>query len=91
MFGDIVQFVRGMANLFYTNASLIVNGLGINYRDKLDFLRLFYQARLTTFTSKNIKSIFQTARIIPFDPQNVLSRLKVNIPNSSSQLQNPDN
>jgi hypothetical protein len=80
-----------MANLFYTNVRLVVNGLGINYIDKLDFLRLFYQARLTTFTSNNIKSILQTARIIPFDPQNVLSRLKVNILNSLSQPQNPDN
>jgi hypothetical protein len=57
-----------MANLFYTNASLVVNGFGINYIDKLDFLRLFYQARLTIFTSKNIKSIFQTAGIVSFDP-----------------------
>jgi hypothetical protein len=71
-----------MANLFYTNASLVVNGIKINYIDKLDFLRLFYQARLTTFTSKNIKSISQTAGIVPFDLQNVLSRLKVSIPSS---------
>jgi hypothetical protein len=56
-----------MANLFYTNASLVVNSFGINSIDKLDFLRLFYQTRLTTFISKNIKSIFQTARIVSFD------------------------
>ena len=66
----------------YSNRyNLVVNSLGINYIDKLDFLKLFYKARLTTFTSKNIKNIFQTAGIISFDPQNVLSRLKVNIPN----------
>ena len=55
-FSPTLQFVHGMANLFYTNASLVVNGLKINYINKLDFLRLFYQTRLTTFTSKNIKA-----------------------------------
>jgi hypothetical protein len=43
-------------------------GLGINHIDKLDFLRLFYQARFTTFISKNIKSVFQTVGIVLFDP-----------------------
>ena len=66
-------------------------GLGINHIDKLDFLRLFYQTRLTTFTSKNIKSAFQTIGIIPFNPQKVLSRLKVRTPNPLPQPQNPDN
>jgi len=66
-------------------------GLGINHIDKLDFLSLLYQARLTTFTSKNIKSAFQTVGIVPFDPQKVLSRLKVRTPNPPPQPQNLDN
>jgi len=57
----------------------------------LDFLRLFYQARLTTFTSKNIKSVFQTVKIVLFDPQKLLSRLKIRTPRPPPQLQNPDN
>ena len=68
-----------------------MTGLGINYIDKLDFLRLFYQARLITFTSKNIKSAFQTVGIILFNPQKVLSRLKVRTPSPPPQPQNPDN
>jgi hypothetical protein len=55
-------------------------GYGINYIDKLDFLRLFYQARLTIFTFKNIKSVFLTVGIILFNLQKVLSRLKVKTP-----------
>ena len=69
-----------------------IAGLGVNHIDKPDFLRLFYQARHTTFTSKNIKSAFQTVGIVPFDPQKVLSRLKVRTPSPPPPpLQNSDN
>jgi hypothetical protein len=66
-------------------------GLGINHIDKPDFLRLLYQARHTTFTSENIKSAFQAVGIIPFNPQEVLSRPKVRTPSPSQQSQNPGN
>jgi hypothetical protein len=60
--------------------------LGIHYIEKLDFLVLFQQARAIVFTSKNIKSVFQAVGILPFDPQKVLSRLKVSILNPQLQL-----
>jgi hypothetical protein len=54
--------------------------LGIYHIDKPDFLVLLQQTRAIALTSKNIKSAFQTVGILPFDPQKVLSRLKVKIP-----------
>ena len=60
--------------------------LGIYYIDKPDFLVLYQQARATTLISKNIKKAFQTVGILPFDPQKVLSRLKIRTPNPGPQL-----
>jgi hypothetical protein len=52
--------------------------LGIYHIDKPDFLILFQQAWIIALTLKNIKSAFQAVGILLFDPQKVLSRLKVN-------------
>jgi hypothetical protein len=60
--------------------------LGIYHIEKLNFLVLFQQARAIALTSKNIKSAFQAVRILPFDPQKVLSRLKVRTPSPQLQL-----
>ena len=59
--------------------------LGIYHIDKPDFLVLFQQARIIALTPKNIKSAFQAVGILPFDPQKVLSRLKVRTPSPRPQ------
>ncbi|MGH9747601.1 MAG: hypothetical protein ACRD59_16015 [Candidatus Acidiferrales bacterium] len=46
---------------------------------KTDFLPAFFIAFQATLTEKNIKGGFQGAGLIPFDLENVLSRLDVNL------------
>ena len=47
--------------------------LGIYHIDKSDFLILYQQACTITFIEKNIKSVFQAVRLVPYDPEKVLS------------------
>lgn len=76
--------------------------LGVCHIDKPMFLELFLQAHTKTFNSKNIKSGFAAAGLVPLDPNRVLARLQVKVrtpspvpvigqPNSTLPLKTPLN
>ena len=56
--------------------------LGINYIDKSDFLQLYLRARIVTYSSNTIQNGFKATGLVPFNPDEVLSRLYI-------QLQTP--
>src|SRR4051794_18637947 len=43
--------------------------------DKPDFLEMYIQARALIFSEKTIKNAFKATGIVPFNPDNVLSKL----------------
>ncbi|EDN06237.1 acetyl-CoA hydrolase [Histoplasma mississippiense (nom. inval.)] len=49
--------------------------LGINHIDKEEFLALYPAAQIQALTESNIKSGFRAAGLVPYDPEQVLSRL----------------
>ena len=51
----------------------------INYVSKLEFLYAFREAFFTSITEKNIQGGFAGARIVPFDPERVLSKLDIKL------------
>jgi len=51
--------------------------VGINYINKLNFLALYQQARVTILTQDNIKSSFIATRLVLFNPDRVLSELHI--------------
>ena len=53
--------------------------VGISHIDKDDFLTLYQEIRLAVFQSGTIQSGFRATRIVPFDPDRVLSELHVQI------------
>jgi len=53
--------------------------LGVYHIDKPRFLELLLEARRTTFSAKNITSGFRATGLLPFDPNQVLSRLQTKI------------
>ena len=53
--------------------------VGIHYIDKPLFLELLLEAYTKTFTSINIKSSFKAIGLIPLDPSQVLTRLRVRV------------
>jgi hypothetical protein len=53
--------------------------LGYNHIDKLDFLKAYPAARQQVFTIQNIQSGFRAAGILPFDPEEVLKELNIQI------------
>ena len=55
---------------------------GINHVDKDDFLELYIPAREATYSSHTIQSGFRATGLVPFEPEEVLSRLHI-------QLQTP--
>ncbi len=55
---------------------------GINYIDKNDFLELYIQARIATYSPSTIQSGFRATKLVPFDPDEVFDRLHI-------QLQTP--
>ena len=55
---------------------------GINHIDKDDFLQLYLQARAATYSSSTIQSGFRATGLVPFEPDEVLSQLHI-------QLQTP--
>jgi len=61
--------------------------LGIYHIDKLDFLILYQHSRTITFTDKNIKSAFQAVGLVPYNPEKVLSLLKIKTPSPLLQPQ----
>ena len=51
----------------------------INYVSKLEFLCSFRDAFFASITEKNIQGGFTGARLVPFDPERVLSKLDVKL------------
>ncbi|EDN10036.1 hypothetical protein HCAG_05839 [Histoplasma mississippiense (nom. inval.)] len=49
--------------------------LGINHIDKEEFLALYPAAQMQALTENNIKSSFRAAGLVPYNPEQVLSRL----------------
>ena len=52
---------------------------GINHVDKDDFLDLYLQARIATYSPSTIQSGFRATGLVPFDPDEVLSRLHIQL------------
>jgi len=52
---------------------------GINHVDKDDFLELYLKARAMTYNQTTIQSGFRATGLVPFDPDEVLSRLHIQI------------
>ena len=61
----------------YGNAVEAQMRAGINHIDKNDFTVLYQQARTTSFSPATILSGFKSTGLVPFDPDQVLSRLDV--------------
>ena len=53
--------------------------LGINHIDKLDFLEAYPYARIKAFKSETIKNSFTAAGLVPYNPDQVLSRLNIHL------------
>jgi hypothetical protein len=52
---------------------------GINHIDKQDFLTMYPVARTESQTANNISSAFRATGIVPYNPDQVLSRLNISI------------
>jgi hypothetical protein len=50
-------------------------GLGINHIDKDEFLTIYSRVRTEALNEKNIQSGFRATGLVPYDPEQVLSRL----------------
>jgi hypothetical protein len=64
--------------------------LGINHIDKSEFLVAYQQARLVALSSSNIRSGFTATGIVPYNPDQVLSRLQVKPRTPTPPLQSDD-
>jgi hypothetical protein len=53
--------------------------LGFNYIDKFDFLEAYPQACTAIFSADNIRSGFSATRLIPLNPDQVLSQLNIQL------------
>jgi hypothetical protein len=65
--------------------------LGVDYIDKLEFLDLYQQARPEALHERNIRSGFTATGLIPYDPERVLSILRVPVQTPSPVLVPQDN
>jgi hypothetical protein len=63
--------------------------VGVNHIDKPLFLELYYEAHKKTFTPSNIQSGFRATGLVPFNPDHVLSKLKVQV-RTPSPLPTPE-
>jgi hypothetical protein len=52
---------------------------GVNHIDKQDFLEAYYNARKETMTQANISSSFAATRVLPYDPERVLTKLNTQL------------
>ncbi|CAP79192.1 Pc06g01990 [Penicillium rubens Wisconsin 54-1255] len=52
---------------------------GSNHIDKLDFLKAYPTARMEAFKSETVKNSFQSAGLIPFAPERVISKLNIRL------------
>lgn len=53
--------------------------LGINHIDKLDFLEAYSHAQTEAFKPGTIKSSFAAAGSVPYDPNQVISKLDIRL------------
>lgn len=53
--------------------------LGINHIDKLDFFFTYPQARVDAYKQTTIQNSFRAAGLVPIDPQQVLSKLNIQL------------
>jgi hypothetical protein len=60
--------------------------MGINHINKDDFTVLYQQARTTSFTPTTVLSGFRATRLVPFDLDQVLSRLDIRLRTPSPLL-----
>ena len=51
----------------------------VNHIDKHDFLEAYYATHIETMNQANIKSSFTATRVIPYDPERVLSKLNTQL------------
>jgi hypothetical protein len=51
----------------------------LHHVDKIDFLNILLPVQLQTYSAQNIKSGFSHAGIVPYNPQKVLCRLKLQV------------
>jgi hypothetical protein len=49
--------------------------VGVNYIDKVDFLRAYYTARIAAITTSTIRSGFVATGLVLYDPDRVLTKL----------------
>ena len=52
---------------------------GINYIDKLDFLKVYPLARIEAFKSETIKNSFLATGLVLFEPDRVISKLNIRL------------
>lgn len=52
---------------------------GINHIDKFDFLEVYPLARIEAFKSETIKNSFRSTGLIPFAPEEVISKLDIRL------------
>jgi hypothetical protein len=60
--------------------------LGVNHIDKLEFLDLYQQARSEALHERNIRSGFAVTGLILYNPERVLSILRVPVQTPSPVL-----
>jgi hypothetical protein len=60
---------------------------GSNHVDKLDFLEAYPAARMEAFKSETVKNSFQSAGLIPFAPEKVISKLNIRLTTPTPPLQ----
>jgi len=53
--------------------------LGINYIDKSDFLQLYLRVRTIIYSFNTIQNRFKATSLVPFNPDEVLSRLYIQL------------
>jgi hypothetical protein len=47
----------------------------INHIDKNEFLTIYFSVRITALSEKNVQSAFRAIGLVPYNPEQVLSRL----------------
>jgi hypothetical protein len=53
---------------------------GSNHIDKLDFLEAYPTTRIEAFKSETVKNSFQSAGLVPFELDRVISKLDIPLP-----------
>ena len=61
--------------------------LGIFHINKTDFLTIYHQGYMTTLIEKTVKKAIEAVRIVPFNPDRVLTRFTFKTPSLLLQSQ----